>query len=49
MSTQPLPMISPEEWALRVELAALHRLYPIYGWTDLIFTHISARVPGAPG
>lgn len=40
--------ISPEEWALRQDLAACYRLFVKYGWTDLIFTHLSARVPGEP-
>ena len=38
--------VSPEEWAVRVDLAACYRLVARYGWEDLIFTHISARVPG---
>ena len=38
--------VSTEEWQLRVDLAACYRLVAMYGWTDLIFTHISARVPG---
>lgn len=38
--------VSPEEWDTRVQLAALYRLAAHYGWTDLIYTHISARVPG---
>jgi ribulose-5-phosphate 4-epimerase/fuculose-1-phosphate aldolase len=38
--------VSAEEWALRVDLAACYRLVARYGWDDLIFTHISARVPG---
>jgi len=38
--------VSTEEWELRVDLAACYRLVAMYGWTDLIFTHISARVPG---
>jgi ribulose-5-phosphate 4-epimerase/fuculose-1-phosphate aldolase len=38
--------VSPEEWALRVELAACYRLVALYGWSDLVFTHISARLPG---
>jgi len=38
--------VSPEEWALRVELAACYRLVALHGWSDLVFTHISARVPG---
>ena len=40
------PHVSPEEWAARVELAALYRLVALFGWDDLIYTHISARVPG---
>lgn len=39
--------VSPEEWKVRVELAAAYRLVAHFGWDDLIFTHISARVPGA--
>ncbi len=38
--------VSAEEWKARVELAALYRLVALWGWDDLIFTHISARVPG---
>ena len=38
--------ISAEEWQLRVDLAAAYRLIAHYGWDDLIFTHLSARVPG---
>lgn len=38
--------VSAEEWELRVNLAACYRLIAMYGWDDLIFTHISARVPG---
>jgi ribulose-5-phosphate 4-epimerase/fuculose-1-phosphate aldolase len=38
--------VSPEEWQTRVDLAAAYRLVAHYGWDDLIFTHISARVPG---
>jgi ribulose-5-phosphate 4-epimerase/fuculose-1-phosphate aldolase len=37
---------SPEEWQVRVDLAAAYRLVAHFGWDDLIFTHISARVPG---
>ena len=37
---------SPEEWKARVDLAACYRLVAHFGWDDLIFTHISARVPG---
>ena len=38
--------VSPEEWQARIDLAALYRLVALYGWDDLVFTHISARVPG---
>ncbi|WP_250453784.1 class II aldolase/adducin family protein [Caballeronia sp. ATUFL_M2_KS44] len=37
---------SQEEWALRCDLAALYRVIAHFRWTDMIFTHISARVPG---
>jgi ribulose-5-phosphate 4-epimerase/fuculose-1-phosphate aldolase len=37
---------SPEEWEVRVNLAACYRLFAHYRWTDLIHTHISARLPG---
>jgi ribulose-5-phosphate 4-epimerase/fuculose-1-phosphate aldolase len=37
--------VSGSEWQLRVDLAAAYRLVAHYGWDDLIFTHISARVP----
>jgi ribulose-5-phosphate 4-epimerase/fuculose-1-phosphate aldolase len=40
------PQVSDEEWAIRVDLAACYRLIAMYGWDDLVFTHISARVPG---
>lgn len=39
-------LVSPEEWQARVDLAAAYRLVADYGWDDLVFTHISARVPG---
>ena len=38
--------VSPEEWQQRVDLAACYRLIALYGWDDMIFTHVSARVPG---
>lgn len=38
--------VSPEEWRLRCDLAACYRLVASYGWSDLVFTHISARLPG---
>jgi ribulose-5-phosphate 4-epimerase/fuculose-1-phosphate aldolase len=38
--------VSEEEWAIRVDLAAAYRLVAHFGWDDLIFTHLSARIPG---
>ncbi|WP_233835446.1 class II aldolase/adducin family protein [Paraburkholderia sp. ZP32-5] len=38
--------VSPEEWQVRVDLAAAYRLVALFDWDDLVFTHISARVPG---
>jgi ribulose-5-phosphate 4-epimerase/fuculose-1-phosphate aldolase len=38
--------VSAAEWQARVDLAAAYRLVALYGWDDLVFTHISARVPG---
>ncbi len=39
-------LVSEQEWQLRVDLAAAYRLVALYGWSDLVFTHISARSPG---
>jgi ribulose-5-phosphate 4-epimerase/fuculose-1-phosphate aldolase len=38
--------VSAEEWQLRCDLAAAYRLVALYGWADLVFTHISLRIPG---
>jgi ribulose-5-phosphate 4-epimerase/fuculose-1-phosphate aldolase len=38
--------VSEAEWQTRVDLAAAYRLVALFGWDDLVFTHISARVPG---
>ena len=38
--------VSEAEWQVRVDLAAAYRLVAHFGWDDLVFTHISARVPG---
>jgi len=37
--------VSAEEWQLRCDLAACYRLVALYGWSDLVFTHISAKLP----
>ena len=41
--------IDTREWDIRCDLAALYRAFVRYGWTDLIYTHISARLPDEPG
>ena len=38
--------VSTEEWQVRVDLAACYRAIAMFGWDDLVFTHVSARVPG---
>jgi ribulose-5-phosphate 4-epimerase/fuculose-1-phosphate aldolase len=38
--------VSDEEWAIRIDLACAYRMVAHYGWDDLIFTHLSARIPG---
>jgi len=52
MTPSPKPttireQVTEAEWKARVDLAAAYRLVALHGWDDLIFTHISARVPGA--
>jgi ribulose-5-phosphate 4-epimerase/fuculose-1-phosphate aldolase len=50
LSTVEIPSlegkVGAEEWKVRVDLAAAYRLIAYYGWDDLIFTHLSARIPG---
>ncbi len=41
--------VSDEEWQTRVDLAACYRLIAMHGWDDLVYTHISAAVPGEEG
>jgi len=49
MQTDSVPSVqhdvTEQEWQMRVNLAACYRLIASYGWDDLVFTHISARVP----
>src|SRR5262249_42153282 len=40
--------VSPREWQTRLDLAACYRLIESYGMTDLIYNHITARIPGSP-
>jgi ribulose-5-phosphate 4-epimerase/fuculose-1-phosphate aldolase len=52
MTTKSAPSLrqegacSIEEWQMRVDLAAAYRLCAMFGWDDLVFTHLSARLPG---
>ncbi|HWK36083.1 class II aldolase/adducin family protein [Sphingomonas sp.] len=46
LARAPETQMAPGEWEARVDLAAAYRLVALYGWDDLIFTHLSARVPG---
>jgi ribulose-5-phosphate 4-epimerase/fuculose-1-phosphate aldolase len=46
MNSSVQSRVSAEEWQIRTDLAACYRIIAIYGWDDLVFTHISARVPG---
>src|SRR5260370_28557571 len=39
-------LVSEEEWQTRIDLAACYRLVHHYGMPDLVFTHLTARVPG---
>ena len=41
--------VSPEEWAMRVDVAACYRLVALFGMNDLVYNHISGRVPGEAG
>lgn len=41
-------LVSPEEWAMRVDLAACYRLIDMHGMGHMIYNHVTARVPGEP-
>lgn len=49
LASTSIPDIPDAEWQVRRDLAACYRLFVKFGWTDSIFTHLSARVPGHPG
>jgi hypothetical protein len=44
--SRPQSKISPEEKTVRVQLAAAYRLFDLFGWTDLIYNHLTVRIPG---
>ena len=46
MAASVKEQVSEQEWQTRVDLAACYRAVAMFGWDDLVFTHISARVPG---
>ncbi|MEN8720941.1 MAG: class II aldolase/adducin family protein [Oceanococcaceae bacterium] len=46
MTQTPPGDMTDAEWQLRVDLAAAYRLVALFGWDDLVFTHLTARVPG---
>ena len=48
VATMPASLagVSDEEWRIRCDLAALYRLVAHHRWTDFVYTHISARLPG---
>ena len=45
-STQVKATVSTEEWQTRIDLAACYRAIAMMGWDDLVFTHITAKIPG---
>lgn len=45
-SLPPRSAIGEEEWRLRVDLAACYRIFAMLGWTELIYNHITVRIPG---
>jgi ribulose-5-phosphate 4-epimerase/fuculose-1-phosphate aldolase len=46
---EPRAPMSPAEWKARQELACCYRIFDHFGWTSVIFNHITVRVPGEPG
>ncbi len=48
VAIKPIPLmnVSEQEWQIRCDLAALYRLLAHHRWTDFVYTHISARLPG---
>jgi ribulose-5-phosphate 4-epimerase/fuculose-1-phosphate aldolase len=46
---KPNPACAPAEWAARQELAACYRIFAMFGWDELIFNHITVKVPGEIG
>ena len=45
MNAVPKPAMHPDEWAARVQLAACYRVFDALGWTEMIYNHITVRLP----
>lgn len=45
LKTAPKPGVHPDEWAARIELAACYRIFAMLGWTEMIYNHITLRLP----
>jgi ribulose-5-phosphate 4-epimerase/fuculose-1-phosphate aldolase len=43
----PNPTMHPDEWKARVELAACYRVFDLLGWTEMIYNHITVRLPAS--
>ena len=42
---KPSPSMHPDEWQARVQLAACYRIFDMLGWTEMIYNHITVRLP----
>jgi ribulose-5-phosphate 4-epimerase/fuculose-1-phosphate aldolase len=47
MNAVPPPGMHPDEWKARVELAAAYRIFDMLGWAEMIYNHITVRLPGS--
>jgi ribulose-5-phosphate 4-epimerase/fuculose-1-phosphate aldolase len=45
LQSAPKAAMHPDEWAVRVELAACYRVFALLGWTEMIYNHITVRLP----
>lgn len=48
-TAQSLPNMTAEEWQARQQLAATYRVFDLMGWSEMIYNHISLKVPGEEG
>jgi hypothetical protein len=48
LSLPPCPAhMHPDEWAARQQLASCYRVFALLGWTEMIYNHITVRLPAA--